>query len=471
MKEKQWAGTPWILWAIILALSWHLFFVSQHKEFSHDEFEHVHSAWYIAQGAMPYRDFYQSHNFLLWYTIAPVYNAIGGGTVLLSVLRYTMTGLLLATAFLTYRLTKLLTSSQAAGQLAAILLLSNYGVAITGLEIRPDVPQMLFEILSLYWLFQGFQKKRLSLFIISGLAFAVSFLFLQKVILIAPALAIVFLIQYTHKKITIRHIAAWLCGLAVPLMSVGLWLIWQGIFQDYLLTCWTYYLLKQPEHKLASVLQQTITREPLHWLLFISSLTVALVSFRRQRLPALFAFLGSSMLALLWFLPFISRAYILPLYPLLAIPAAATLHAITRRTPRRWSAGLIIGISVFISFMSWRLISGSTNGGYQDQIAAVQHVIAQTNPAERVYDGNNYFNLFRPDLHYFWYALDENRGLARVGHIVSERVGTYDTCQLIQTYQPKIISNYQLGADICGLADQYEVTTHRYMLQRTTTKE
>lgn len=49
-----------------LALSY-----SMHRAFDHDEFAHIHSAWYVANGYTPYTDFFHNHHPLLWYCIAP----------------------------------------------------------------------------------------------------------------------------------------------------------------------------------------------------------------------------------------------------------------------------------------------------------------------------------------------------------------------------------------------------------------
>ena len=37
-----------------------------------DTLEHVHSAWLVFQGKVPYKDFFQHHNPLLWYIGAPL---------------------------------------------------------------------------------------------------------------------------------------------------------------------------------------------------------------------------------------------------------------------------------------------------------------------------------------------------------------------------------------------------------------
>ena len=37
-----------------------------------DEFEHLHASWLIFEGKLPYRDFLEHHNPLLWYISAPI---------------------------------------------------------------------------------------------------------------------------------------------------------------------------------------------------------------------------------------------------------------------------------------------------------------------------------------------------------------------------------------------------------------
>ena len=48
-------------------------FVSAHLPTQNgDNIEHIHSSFLIAIGQVPYRDFFQHHNPLLWYIFAPL---------------------------------------------------------------------------------------------------------------------------------------------------------------------------------------------------------------------------------------------------------------------------------------------------------------------------------------------------------------------------------------------------------------
>lgn len=37
-----------------------------------DEFEHIRVGWFVSQGDVPYRDFFEHHHPLIWYLFAPL---------------------------------------------------------------------------------------------------------------------------------------------------------------------------------------------------------------------------------------------------------------------------------------------------------------------------------------------------------------------------------------------------------------
>jgi hypothetical protein len=45
------------------------------RGFDPDEFEHLHVAWYISKGFVPYRDFFENHTMALHYLLQPVFLA------------------------------------------------------------------------------------------------------------------------------------------------------------------------------------------------------------------------------------------------------------------------------------------------------------------------------------------------------------------------------------------------------------
>jgi hypothetical protein len=63
------AALAWFTWqAVGLALG---------KHFSIDEFQYAHAAWLVAQGQVPYRDFFDVHFPLVYQALAPVFRVAG----------------------------------------------------------------------------------------------------------------------------------------------------------------------------------------------------------------------------------------------------------------------------------------------------------------------------------------------------------------------------------------------------------
>src|SRR5438477_5716493 len=57
-------------------LSARVWFIA-HRALDLDEFEHVHAAWSVARGLLPYRDFFEPHPPALYFSLAPLFAAAG----------------------------------------------------------------------------------------------------------------------------------------------------------------------------------------------------------------------------------------------------------------------------------------------------------------------------------------------------------------------------------------------------------
>ena len=113
-----------------------------------DELEHVHSTWHVLNGAVPYVDFFQHHHPLLWYVLAPALAVAGESAATLVLFRLVFFLLTLAIAWATYRFARECRASREAAWLSVCLLLSMTTFVYVAIEIRPDVPQTLFGVLS-----------------------------------------------------------------------------------------------------------------------------------------------------------------------------------------------------------------------------------------------------------------------------------------------------------------------------------
>jgi len=86
----------------------------------------------------------------------------------------------------------------------------------------------------------------------------------------------------------------------------------------------------------------------------------------------------------------------------------------------------------------------------------MKYILSMTKDTDFVYDGANNFNLFRHDLHYFWFQT--TTGLENYNALSGNRFGDYDPCSLIKAKKPKFITTLHFDFSACGL-DAFYVET------------
>jgi hypothetical protein len=77
------------------------------------------------------------------------------------------------------------------------------------------------------------------------------------------------------------------------------------------------------------------------------------------------------------------------------------------------------------------------------QLAKIQYVLDHTQPDDRVYDGDARFNLFRPDVDYFWFSLAPKWGA--LATYQTFRSYDYDIYRIIEAKRPKVISSTEIS--------------------------
>ena len=96
-------GVLWSLIALLGAARVHLLFV---RVYDPDEFEHLHAGFCVAQGLVPYRDFFEHHGPLTYWLSAGIVSFLGPGIELLTAHRLASFALAILTALGTWLLAK-----------------------------------------------------------------------------------------------------------------------------------------------------------------------------------------------------------------------------------------------------------------------------------------------------------------------------------------------------------------------------
>jgi len=152
------------------------------------------------------------------------------------------------------------------------------------------------------------------------------------------------------------------------------------------------------------------------------------------------------------------------LLTVLAVGAGTMLFSLLNRTRVRRSPRVLIVILVVLSPLFFLL--ERTEKTNTEELNRAAYVLRHTRPSDRVYDGKNLFNLFRHDLHYFWFSLKDNHGLDTYNRLSNNRFGDYDICRLIREKRPRFISDFRVDFSGCGLNRLYRPTPYAHLFVR-----
>ena len=112
-----------------------------------DESQHLHAAWLVAQGQVPYRDFWEHHVPLFHYAVAPLTAWLPDRPEVYLVARSLMAVLSAVAVILTWRLARRLSADGAIWAAVVLMFLPQF--AETSTETRPDVPALVAHLASL----------------------------------------------------------------------------------------------------------------------------------------------------------------------------------------------------------------------------------------------------------------------------------------------------------------------------------
>ncbi len=189
--------------------------------FDSDEMSHMHWAWLVSRGDVPFRDFFYYNlpgyqYVILWPFFLPASSGILIITRLWQFLMY------LATVVLLYRFTKRLTNSSVIGLLSSVIFLAFPMTFDKTIDIRPDMTMMLFYLAALeltlttkIWS----QSRAFFLGFLIALSIGVT---LKTIVFALPALLFVFFTN-KPKPSPIQTITA-LSGIILPALVYFLYL-------------------------------------------------------------------------------------------------------------------------------------------------------------------------------------------------------------------------------------------------------
>ena len=453
------------------------------KYFSKDTLEHVHCAWMMHNGLLPYVDFFQNHNPLLWILLVPLLKIGPESSQILIILRMIQVAGVIVIFWLTDRLARQIPLEKETRWLALFFMVTMPSFFISTVDLRPDLGQVILSMFSILFFLRSFdQNDRIDIGI-SGFAAGLAFLFLQKAVFLFVAYGLILSFLILMKRIPLRSLGWFLCAFLTPVILFVVILWNKGMLSDYLINTWHFNLYhlnikidtggEGPlfiPHRIARLPSMPLSKtspgvllpfklDNLFWFVAaVSSIFCLLSKLANQKLKII-TLLGLFLWLPIHLLKIPYAQYLLPAIPLLSIAIAYATRRLFQKM--QISRLLQMALFVFLSFTAglvyFRYIFLYPSNASQRH--RIDYVLARSDPQDRIYDGDTQFNLFRRDLHYFWHYFDKSMqhrgGLGIYNFITNDRFGDYDICVLVKKYRPRFISTFGLKPRACGIADDY----------------
>ncbi len=456
------------LLAIVVFLTSMVLLKSVNGSFFIDEFEHIHSTWYVKDGHVPYRDFFQHHNPLLWYLMAPLLWIFGETVEAMMACRILIFAVSLAIAFLVYSISRTLTMSREAGLISVVLLFSMPFFVDSTIEIRPDVPMLLFSLISIHFLVRYLQEKKAKFMAFSGLFASISFLFLQKTIFLLLAYAGILACRLIRRKLPAKDLLYFCLFFLLPQLVLLVCLLTVGAFHDYILTNWLTNAACNLGYKLSPFVMMDWSKQyRVFW--GLSALAVLLILVNRKTTGELkaVAFIALVLFLTLFLVRSPWRYYFMPLIAVLSVVIGCFLKIAFDNLKLAGPPRMLL--ILLIIFIPTTYLVKKANIAREDiQFEKAGFVLANSKASDFVYDGYNTFNVYRPDLHYFWFSLGENRCFGTYNRITDNKYGDYDIYELIKLKKPRFISDFELDISEGGLDELYSKTRFDGLYMRKT---
>lgn len=395
-----------------------------------DTLEHVHSSWLVYTGQIPYKDFFQHHNPLLWYIGAPLvglYEYSLRAVDAVNILTVSVTAL---TLFYIYRLHKDFLTDTFGGLVAAAFALFPHN-SLYVKDFKPDNYMGACLIIGIYYLFSYLKKKRLSSLTVSFLLFFAAFMFTQKAVLILAIIGGIILYLLAQKQLTWKDT---LTAAILPVLLYALFLTWmwsEDIFQLYF----------KANFELNSYIPDVFyTRRfispaaEMYVPLMLSLYALGKCFYDGNKYLKIIGilFIAEFLFRMYYFTPFVY--YFAFLHQISSVLAGVAAVAMTRN--KQWLKGLFAAYFIVVGGIYAHIYSRRITVGDSFKYGAAGLVLDLTTPCDYVLNGYRIgYNLFNKNVDYMW-------NLQGQIDVIASTIGIRPLVnleELIRLHRPKII--------------------------------
>lgn len=394
-----------------------------------DNIEHIHTSFMIATGEVPYRDFFQHHNPLMWYLFAPLMKIFAFDATVVEVVCLISLLVFLKSLVYVYHISAEFLSNKFWGVAAAV------AVAVPeqklfAIDFRPD-NYMIFALMGgIYYLFSYLKGKKQWHLTVALLWFLISFLFAQKAVFPLFCLGLCVLYLWYKKDIETRDL---LKALILPFLgALGFvyYLYHNDMLTLYYVCNYTFNLNLAERFDFNRIARFSPVMVMWMSLGFLGTVT-AFVSGNKYWKILAFLFVSEFVQRRTYFSPYIYYYWLLIYFAVLCgMPLLAKADSLNRFM--RW---LFVGVVYFFLIQSlqfhWQKYMEQPKRQYLPEVIA-----RQINPCDYVFNGDGYmYNLFGKDPSYYWQLIGQL-------DIIGEETGIQprsDMNALIVRLKPKFV--------------------------------
>lgn len=391
------------------------------RYFDPDEFAHMHWAYLLTIGKLPYKDFFYYLLPLYQFFMTPIFFLRASSDVII-VARVWQYFLYVVNAVLIYRISSKALSNRHIGLLAAVIFAAFPMTFDKTIDIRPDMLMILFYLLSVDIIMRAdaWDIKRSLLL---GFSIAISGLSLPKIVFAVPAL--VFLLFARKNKPSMNHVLWMIVGAAVPVIFLLEYLILNNILSQAIvsimkdsvavnagktpfspwkaLSPWPLVYVEKGGPSFPWQVNSVI------WYTAIAGCILTLIKKPLYGIFNVLFFAGAICFLFLFPAPYLQ--YFLPLSIFASILAATVisfLHTIIRATIKNKTATDIVYFAIVAGIVSCLVVSFDTqyrirvrdSNTNAEQTGVITDLLRISKPDETVYDMIGSY-VFRPDAYYF----------------------------------------------------------------------
>ncbi len=394
-----------------------------------DNIEHIHSSFLITQGLVPYRDFFQHHNPLMWYLFAPLtaffaYNATITEVVCLISFLFFLKSLVYV-----YRINAEFLSNKLWGVLAAAAI-ATPSYKLYAVDFRPDNYMIFCLMGGLYYYFLYLRQQNFRHLVVAFVWFALSFFFAQKALFPLVVLGIMGLYFLYKKYIKMPDMAR---AMILPLLMVAgfiLYLVHYGMVGLYYDSNYTFNLNLERGFDLGRVVELPIYMFIWVVVAFAGVVAVLLVKNRYWRI-----------IALLFVVEFVQRKFYFSPYSyyywfLLYLAVLCAVPLLARFYERCHLVVWLVIVGLYFTFYRVFLFQRGLILSQNGREYLPDYIARSITRCDYVFNGDGMmYNLFGKDPAYYWQLIGQL-------DVVGEETGIYpkpDVQELILQLKPKFI--------------------------------